>query len=132
MKLGKLKTDFLKKALASLERAISQPLDEFSRDSVIQRFEFTFESSLEADAESPGQNRPLEDASIKGILREAARLGLIQDLDAWFKFHESRNLTSHTYNEKTAEEVHAVAVLFPAHVKHLVSQVDLRIAAPAS
>lgn len=36
--------------------------------------------------------------------------GLIDQLDVWFEVHEARNLTSHTYNQKTAEEVYQIAL----------------------
>ena len=35
----------LKKALESLKKSILQPINEFTRDSVIQRFEYCFELS---------------------------------------------------------------------------------------
>ena len=33
----------LKKAIASLERSLKKPKDEFVRDSVVKRFEYTYE-----------------------------------------------------------------------------------------
>ena len=109
----------LRKALASLERSVQQPLNEFSRDSVIQRFEFTFELCWKALQRVIELDRPLEDSSVRGILREAAQRGLIAELPIWFQFQESRNLTSHTYNEETAEEVYRVAVTLPAKAQAL-------------
>ncbi len=121
----KISTQALEKALDSLKRAVLQPKDEFSRDSVIQRFEYTFELSwklltkiLEANAGS------LSDNSVKAVLREAARLGNIQNLSLWFEFHKARNITSHTYNEVTAEEVYAKAVLLPAEVDFLLKKIS--------
>lgn len=112
----------LNKALASLERAIAQPKNEFSRDSVIQRFEFTFELSWKGLQKWIEADRPLEDASVKGILRTAATLGLITDLDSWFEFQRARNLSSHTYNEITAEEVYAIALKLPVHAAGLLEK----------
>jgi len=37
--------DEFERAIQRLDEALSQPKDEFIRDSVIQRFEFTFELS---------------------------------------------------------------------------------------
>jgi nucleotidyltransferase substrate binding protein (TIGR01987 family) len=121
----KISTQALEKALDSLKRAILQPKNEFSRDSVIQRFEYTFELSwklltkiLEADSGS------LADNSVKAVLREAARLGNIQKLDLWFEFQKARNITSHTYNEVTAEEVYSRAILLPAEVDFLLKKIS--------
>ena len=121
----KISSQALEKALDSLKRAILQPKNEFSRDSVIQRFEYTFELSwklltkiLEANSGS------LSDNSVKAVLREAARLGNIQKLDLWFEFQKARNITSHTYNEVTAEEVYARAILLPAEVDFLLKKIS--------
>jgi nucleotidyltransferase substrate binding protein (TIGR01987 family) len=40
----------------------------------------------------------------RDTIRETAKEGLIEDPKAWFGFLESRNLTSHVYNEKVAEK----------------------------
>lgn len=37
--------------------------------------------------------------------KEAFSKGLIQDGQTWMKMIESRNLTSHTYNQETAKEI---------------------------
>jgi nucleotidyltransferase substrate binding protein (TIGR01987 family) len=118
----------LAKALASLERAIKQPKNEFSRDSVIQRFEYTFElcwKSLQKVLES---DRQLEDSSVRGILREAARTNWIQNTELWFRFQEARNLTSHTYNEETAEEVYQTAILLPKEASALLRLLEQKVA----
>ena len=128
MKKSEIDISPLKKALASLERAAAQPKDEFSRDSVIQRFEFTFELSWKALQKWLEADRPLSDNSVKGILREAARRQLISDLPAWFEFHTARNLTSHTYNEQTAEEVYAIALKIVEHARRLIN--SLTVSAP--
>jgi len=61
----------LKNALLSLERAIAEPLNEFSRDSVILRFKFTFELSWKLLRRYMESDCPLTDDSVKGIFREA-------------------------------------------------------------
>jgi hypothetical protein len=47
---------------------------------------------------------------------------LLDSVEEWFEFHEARNLTSHTYSEKTAEEVYRVAVGFSAQVDVLIGR----------
>lgn len=117
----------LKKALQSLEKAIAHPLDEFTRDSVIQRFEFTFELSWKALKRYLESDKPLADDSVKGILREAFQRKIITDIDQWFAFQKARNLTSHTYNEETAIDVYESALLLPKLCHELISNVEKKL-----
>ena len=43
----------------------------------------------------------------RDTLREAFRLGLVADGEAWMLMIQDRNLTSHTYNRGTAIEIGA-------------------------
>ena len=94
------------KALCQLEKAVEQPKDEFLRDSVIQRFEFTHELAwkmlkLRLEAEDILVRTPRE------TLQAALQAGLIEDGNAWSDLQKMRNLTSHTYNEQLADDVYA-------------------------
>ncbi|MDP3090771.1 MAG: nucleotidyltransferase substrate binding protein [Nitrospira sp.] len=93
-------------ACARLENALNQPVNEFVRDSAIQRFEFTFEllwKSLKAYAEESG----VEAYSPRDTFRTAFQLGLLSEDRPWLQMLEDRNLTSHTYNEVTAETIYS-------------------------
>ena len=97
--------DYLK-ALDQLAKAAQQPKDEFLRDSVIQRFEFTHEIAwkmlkLRLEAEYVFVRTPRE------TLQAALQAGLIDDGNAWSDLQKMRNLTSHTYNEQLADDVYA-------------------------
>jgi len=124
MDRSKLNLDPLKKALTSLERSIVQPKNEFTRDSVIQRFEYTFELSWRLMPQWIEADRALDDNSVKGILREGAKLGLIDNLELWFELQRTRNLTSHTYNENVAEEVYKIALKLPSETKSLLTKLE--------
>lgn len=94
------------KALSQLEKALAQPKDEFIRDSVIQRFEFTHELAwkmlkLKLEAEGLSARTPRE------TLQEALQAGLTEDGNLWTDMQKMRNLTSHTYREKLADDVYA-------------------------
>lgn len=117
----------LKKALMSLEKAIKQPLDEFTRDSVVQRFEYTYELSWKNLKRFLETDKPLADDSVKGILREAHQRQLISNIDQWFAFQKSRNLTSHTYNEDTAEEVYKEAIKLPTLCHELIQNLEKKL-----
>lgn len=96
--------DYLK-ALAQLEKAVALPKDEFVRDSVIQRFEFTHElgwkmMKLRLEAEGLPVRTPRE------TVQEALQAGLIEDGNLWTDMQKKRNLTSHTYHEELADDVY--------------------------
>jgi nucleotidyltransferase substrate binding protein (TIGR01987 family) len=108
------------KALATLDRAIrrsrSEPEDEEVRDSVIQRFEYTYELAwkmlkrrLELDSPSP---QSVDALSFRDLIREGAERGLVDTPQAWFGYREMRNITSHTYNEEKARQVYEAALRF--------------------
>lgn len=92
--------------LDRLAAALARPRDEFMRDSVIQRFEFTFELAwkmLKLRLEAEG----LEARTPREVLQEALQAGFIEDGNAWSSLLRMRNLCSHTYDEGLADEVYA-------------------------
>ncbi len=124
----------LEKALFSLEQAITrsqrEPADREVRDSVIQRFEYSYELSwkmlkrqLEIDSPSPVS---IDAMSFKEMIREAAERGLVDNPTAWFEYRHQRNLTSHTYNEAKAQQVYETAVMFIQDAKNLLHHLKQR------
>jgi nucleotidyltransferase substrate binding protein (TIGR01987 family) len=100
--------DFLK-GVHQLERAVAQPFDEFLRDAAIQRFEFCYELAwkmLKIRLEQEG----ITARTPRQALQEALQAGLIDDGNLWSEIQRYRNLTSHTYDERLAEEVYAFIV----------------------
>ncbi|MCC8181908.1 MAG: HI0074 family nucleotidyltransferase substrate-binding subunit [Clostridiales bacterium] len=94
--------DRLEQALADYEE---YHLDSV-RDGVIQRFEFCTELAWKTVREylidqgfTEGINSP------KGVMRQAYACGLLNDEAAWLELLESRNMTSHIYDEATARRV---------------------------
>jgi nucleotidyltransferase substrate binding protein (TIGR01987 family) len=106
------------RALRQLESAIAEPLDEFVRDSIIRRFEFTFEEAwqlLQARLalESIGTSHSKSNSpttSPEQVLQSAVQAGLIHNSSAWAELQENRKLTSHTHQESVARAVHDFAV----------------------
>lgn len=110
-------------ALRRLKAACARPKDEFVRDAVIQRFEFTFELAWKA-LKAQLQQEGIEAASPRGVIREATTLGGLHEPDHWTQLLQIRNLTSHTYDEALAEQVYDFicqqgVVLFEALAQHL-------------
>lgn len=124
----------LEKALSSLEQAIArsqrEPLDEEVRDSVIQRFEYSYELSwkmlkrqLEIDSPTPVS---VDAMGFKDMIREAAERGLITNPESWFEYRRQRNLTAHTYNEPKARQVYKTALVFIQDAKVLLNHLKQR------
>lgn len=98
------------------------------RAGVIQHFEFTYELCWKFIQRWIRMNKTPEDADCartrKELFRMAARYGLIADPTPWFAYGEARNITSHTYNEETAEAVYEAALQFVADAKYLLAQLE--------
>lgn len=103
----RLKWEDYHKALNRLEIALSKTLDEddLYLDATIQRFEFTFELAwklMKAVLEYEG----IEATSPRSSIREAWKQHLIGDAEKWLDMQVKRNLSSHTYNEETAQDIY--------------------------
>jgi nucleotidyltransferase substrate binding protein (TIGR01987 family) len=94
------------KALGQLAKFIQKgDLNEFEKQGLIQSFEYTHELAWNTLKDFL-ENRGLKDIyGSKDATREAFKLGLIEDGEVWMDMIESRNQTTHTYNEETAEEI---------------------------
>jgi len=124
----------LGKALNSLDRALTRALaataDEELRDACIQRFEYSFELSwkmlkrqLREELANPAE---LDTWSYKQMIRVAGERQLIADVEVWFDYREQRNLTSHTYDKRKAEQVFAVLPRFLKDAADLFSRLQAR------
>lgn len=79
-----------------------EKFDEALRDSIIKKFEYTFEltwKTLKAYLEAEG----FEDViSPRRVLKQAFESKLIKDEEIWANMLEARNSTAHTYDEEKA------------------------------
>ena len=115
----------LRKALASLIRALSEPENEFTRDSVIQRFEFTLELSwkaMKARLESSGISLP--EPTPRGVVRSASKVTTSVQAEIWIEFINQRNQTSHSYNESVALGVYQAAKRLPGELESVLLWLD--------
>jgi len=119
----------LRKAVTSLKAAIAQPKDEFVRDAVIQRFEYTYELSWKMlkryldESEGASAVDPL---SRKDLFRLGGERGIVENVEAWLAYHRARNETSHTYDENKAEQVYDVARQFAGDAEKLLRELERR------
>ncbi|MEX0609906.1 MAG: nucleotidyltransferase substrate binding protein [Balneolaceae bacterium] len=124
----KLNIDPLEKAFHSLEKALAiKPHDEIVRDATIQRFEYSFELSWKFMKRYLNEFAGIEEHQIKEIFRNSAKIGLINNPDNWFGYHKARNLTSHTYNEKIAEETYQFAIDFSEDANYFLKQLKQKL-----
>lgn len=92
------------KALGKLEVALSlDHHEEIIRDAIIKRFEFTYElawKAIKRYVEFKGDfcNSP------RDCFKKGFKLELFPYDEIWLDMIETRNLTSHTYSQETAEE----------------------------
>ena len=102
---------------------------EILRDSVIQRFEYTYElawKTMKRWLEINLGSVYVDGVSRKEMFRLAAENHLIEDTLKWFSFHQARNQTSHVYNEEVAEDVFTVAVEFAKYVEFFYVEIEKR------
>lgn len=95
-----------RKALGQLGKFVSKAeLSDLEEQGLIKAFEYTYElawNTLKDYLEYQGiQNM----AGSRDVIREAFKANLIVDGNKWMEMLQSRNLTSHSYNEETADEI---------------------------
>lgn len=79
-----------------------EKFDEALRDSIIKKFEYTFELSwktIKAYLEEEGYE---EMSSPRKVLKQAFESNIIVDEEVWSNMLEARNSTAHTYDEEKA------------------------------
>ena len=102
-------------ALARLDEALDvadrDPGNTVVRDGLIKRFEFTYEMAIRCLRYRlrQGAHPNAGQFGYRTTVRFAADAGLVQDPEAWIVFTNSRQNTTHDYNEPVAVAV-AVAV----------------------
>jgi nucleotidyltransferase substrate binding protein (TIGR01987 family) len=121
------------KAIKSLKEALVEfnkdKTNVFVRDSVIQRFEYTYELShkiLKRFLEkSQFSSQDVDEMSFSNIVRTANEKGLLlNDLEKWILYRQRRNITSHTYNEVNANSVILVVPDFLEEAEFLFKKLD--------
>lgn len=98
------------------------------RDSVIQRFEYTYELAWKAIQRWIAENVNPESAqpvySRKELYRLAAKWDLIENPSHWFDYHKARNVSAHTYDEDNAEQAFQAALGLVGDVEYLIKQLE--------
>ena len=122
-------------ALSSLKEVIkvynSDDTNLITRDSMIQRFEYTYSIALKMIKRFFSQGAFVENVdsmTFNEMVRQANKMDLLKsNLETWTLFREKRNLTSHTYDEKIATDVVKIIPLFCEEAQFLLNRLKERL-----
>ncbi len=94
------------RALQQLTKFIEKgQLSELEQQGLIQSFEYNYELAWNTIKDFYEHQEETGIQGSRDAIRLAFKRGLILDGEIWMKMIKSRALTSHTYNEDTAEEI---------------------------
>ncbi|HAF00051.1 MAG TPA: nucleotidyltransferase [Methylophilaceae bacterium] len=97
------------KALESLTAAVelskTRSLSDLEKQGLIQAFEFTHELAWNVMKDYFTYQGTQDITGSRDATREAYNKGLVQDGEGWMAMIQSRNKTSHTYNQAVANEI---------------------------
>ena len=120
--------DNYKKALSRLAEVANKPdlnkLSELEKEGLIQRFEYTFELAWKTLQDLLRDKGYLDIAGPNATLTQALTDGYIIDADGWRKMKKSRELTSHVYDDETANHI---AIEIVEVYYHLLATLAIRL-----
>ncbi len=131
----------LERAVGALEEAVAETHDQRAMGrlsevqrrifiaGVIQSFEFTYELSWKFIKRWLDMNVGavyVDGVSRRELFRIAAEQRLIDEVEVWWDHHQTRNLTSHVYDEEVALEVFERATRFLVDAQSLLSRLRAR------
>jgi len=98
-----------KKAFAVLEKAVelanTRELTDLEKQGFIQGFEFTFELAWNVMKDYLEEQGIIDIVGSKAAVKNAFQNGLIDEGQIWMDMVESRNISSHSYDEETANKI---------------------------
>ena len=107
-----------------------EDLREQFRSASIQAFEFTYtlainmiRRQLAQIVANPGD---LQQISFNDLMRDAADAGIIRDAQAYMRYRDIRNITSHAYNAEQAEKVVKILDEFRSEISFLLERLRER------
>ena len=126
-------TDSLNKALITLKEAWLEfqknTENTFVRDSVIQRFEYTFEMAHKILRRFLAETETNRAEISQMYFNELIRLGckrnlLLNDLETWDKYRKLRNLTSHDYDEFNTDNIILIIPTFIEDIEYELAKIN--------
>lgn len=133
--MEKLDVTSFENALNSLKEVIEvynfDKKNLITRDSMIQRFEYTYSLALKMIKRFFSQGafvENIEAMTFNEMVRQANKMSLLKaNLEKWNDFRLMRNLTSHTYDEKIALNVVEIIPEFSEEADFLLNKLKERI-----
>ena len=128
----KLDLSSFNKAITSFKLAIDEYNKDtknfFVRDSVIQRFEYTYSLAIKMIKRYLEVNEEnIDQLSFNELIRTANEKGLLLgNLENWNDYRLKRNITSHTYDAQKAEEIISIVDVFYKEVDFLYKELEKR------
>lgn len=125
-----------KNALVSLDEVIEvhnkDNTNKIVRDSLIQRFEYTYSLALKMMKRyfkiSAFENDNIEGMTFNEMIRTANKMGLLlSNLEVWNNYRMKRNMTSHTYDESTAQTVVSIIEDFYKDAEFLLNKLTEKL-----
>ncbi len=107
-----------RKALNRLTQAVrivagqmgsEEEIDDLLKEGLIQRFEYTHELAWKVMKDYAEYQGYTDIRGSRDAIRKAFEMGLITD-KRWMESIEDRNMTSHNYDDETAEEIYEAIV----------------------
>jgi len=101
------------------------------RAAAIQAFEFNYELAIKMIRRSLAQieasEQTVRDMTFDDLIRRAWSVGwLNEEIVQWREFRKQRGTTSHTYDEKKAEEIFQALPRFLAEARYLYAALEKR------
>lgn len=95
----------LRQLRAAVELTDQRPLSDLEKQGLVQAFEFTHELAWNVIKDFYEYQGTTGLQGSRDVVRLAFKRGLIDSGDIWMDMIESRNKTSHTYDENTAQDI---------------------------
>lgn len=91
-------------------------LDEIVKEGLIQRFEYTHELGWNVMKEYAEYQGNFDIKGSRDATRQGFKMNLFTNGEVWMDMIKSRNSTTHTYNEETADEIYTkiIDLYYPA------------------
>lgn len=133
--MEKLDLTPFEKIIADLDSVLSlynQKPDEYIRDAVVKRFEYTYSMSLKMLQrflkQSLFSDEEAKDMTFNEIIRTSNTFGLLRsNLETWTRYRQVRNMTAHTYDEEVALEVLSAIPDFKEEVLFLLNKLKEKL-----
>lgn len=100
-----IKHNFLDDEDKSDTKDLGHVVDELIKEGLIQRFEYTHELAWNVMKDYAFFQGNSTVGGSRDATRESFKLQIINNPETWMDMIQSRNKTSHTYNEETANEI---------------------------